>query len=217
MKTMMRMCLLAVCTLLSTSCQKKSGNIWDDNQTGAKYKHENNTTALWDTSKDGGPVEDDFIALNDEDLRNQFADAAAKAPSRELGEKGMPSADQFSTPRGELASIFAPVFFDTDQHTFSNKEFLRSIHKAAEYLKAHPKTYIIVEGHCDRRGPEAYNLALGTRRSSYVRTLLLKEGVKSDQVHTVSLGKEHPFALGNTPEAWAQNRRAHFRVHSEGE
>ena len=149
---------------------KKSGNIWDDNQTGAKYKHENNTTALWDVSKDGGPVEDDFIALNDEDLRNQFADAAAKVPSRELGEKGMPSADQFSTPRGELASIFAPVFFDTDQHTFSNKEFLSSIHKAAQYLKAHPKTYIIVEGHCDRRGPEAYNLALGTRRSSYVRS-----------------------------------------------
>ncbi|MGH2611828.1 MAG: OmpA family protein, partial [Rhabdochlamydiaceae bacterium] len=175
------------------------------------------TAALWNSSKDSGPVDEDFIPLNDDDLKNQFADAAIPAPSRELGERGMPSADQFEAPRGELASIFTPVFFNTDEHTFKNQEHLNAIHRAAAYLKAHPKTYVIVEGHCDERGPEAYNLALGTRRSSYVRSLLIKEGVKPDQIHTVSLGKEHPFALGHTPDAWAQNRRAHFRVHAQGE
>jgi len=217
MNKTMHMCLLALCTLLSTSCQKKSGNIWDDNQTGAKYKQDNTAAALWDSSKDGGPAEEAFIPLNDDDLRNQFADSAIHAPSRELGEKGMPSADQFEAPRGELASVFAPVFFDTDEHTVKNKEYLSALKRTAAYLKAHPKTYVIVEGHCDERGPEAYNLALGTRRSSFVRSLLIKEGVKADQIHTVSLGKEHPFSLGHTPDAWSQNRRAHFRVHTQGE
>jgi peptidoglycan-associated lipoprotein len=217
MKKTMHVCLLALCTLLSTSCQKKSGNIWDDNQTGAKYKQDNKTAALWDSSKEGGPADEDFIPLNDDDLKNQFADAAAPAPSRELGEKGMPSADQFEAPHGQLASIFTPLFFETDQYILKNKESLNVIHRVAAYLKAHPQTYVIVEGHCDERGPEAYNLALGTRRSSFVRTLLIKEGVKPDQIHTVSLGKEHPFALGHTPDAWSQNRRAHFRVHSQGE
>jgi peptidoglycan-associated lipoprotein len=203
--------------LISTSCQKKSGNIWDDNQTGAKYKKDNATAALWDSSKDGGPIDEEFIPLNDEDLRNQFADAASPAPSRELGERGMPSAEQFKAPQGQLASIFAPVFFNTDEHTLKDKEHLSALSRAAAYLKAHPKTYVIIEGHCDERGPEAYNLALGTRRSNFVRSQLIKAGVKPDQIHTVSLGKEHPFALGHNSEAWKQNRRAHFRVHTQGE
>ena len=206
---------LSVCALVMTGCQKSSGNIWDDNQTGAKYKHENNASALWDSSKNSlaGPVDEEFIPLNDEDLKNQFADAS----SRELGERGLPSADQFKTPQGELASLFAPVFFNTDEHVLKKDDHLSALHRAAIYLKSHPKTYVIVEGHCDERGPEAYNLALGTRRAHYIRSLFMKEGVKSDQIHTVSLGKEHPFATGHNPEAWAQNRRAHFRVHIQGE
>lgn len=210
-------CFLALCTLLMTGCQRKSGNIWDDNQTGAKYKNETNTAALWDSSKDGGPLDEEFLPLNDDDLRNQFADSTTPSVGRELGENGLPSADKFETPRGELASIFVPVFFNTDEHVFKNKECMNVIHRLASYLKAHPKTYVIAEGHCDERAPEAYNLSLGTRRANYVRSLLIKEGVKPDQIHTVSLGKEHPFALGHTPDAWAQNRRVHFRVHSQGE
>lgn len=217
MKTTIRMCLLPLCALLAVGCQKKSGNIWDDNQTGAKYK-QNNSSALWDTAQNGlaGPVDEEFLPLNDADLQSQFADARVEQPSRELGEAGMPSVDQFDAPKGALASIFAPIFFNTDEHITKKKEALEAIHRAAAYLKAHPKTYIIIEGYCDERGPEAYNLALGTRRANWVRSVLLKNGVKADQVHTVSLGKEHPFALGHTPEAWAQNRRAHFRVHTEG-
>ena len=136
MKTIMRVCTLALCTLLATGCQKKSGNIWDDNQTGAKYKNNNNNTSnLWDKSKDGlaGPADEDFIPLNDEDLKNQFADIAAQS-TRELGEKGMPSADQFETPKGSLASIFAPIFFETDQHVVTKKDHLEAIHRAAAYL-----------------------------------------------------------------------------------
>jgi peptidoglycan-associated lipoprotein len=206
---------LVLCTLLISGCQQKSGNIWEDNQTGAKYSHEQNTSLLWENN--GATSNSDaFIPLNESDLKSQFANASSYQSGRELGDMGMPTADQFETPKGELASIFFPVFFNTDEHILNNKEDLQIIYRAAAYLKAHPKVYVIIEGHCDERAPEAYNLALGTRRANYVRSIFLKNGVRADQIHTVSLGKEHPFALGHNPEAWKQNRRAHFRVHSEG-
>jgi peptidoglycan-associated lipoprotein len=211
-----RVCLWSLCAALATGCQKKSGNMWEDNQTGAKYSNKN-TSSLWDslTNKGDGmvaPVEEDFVALNEDDLKTQFADASVPQAKRELGERGVPSADQFDNPTGELASLFRPIFFNTDEHAVKTKEHLDAVRRMASYLKAHPNTYVIIEGYCDERGPEAYNLSLGSRRSNFVRSLLVKEGVSPDQLHTISYGKEKPFALGHDPDAWTQNRRAHFRV-----
>ncbi len=211
-----------LCALLATGCQNRSGNIWDDNQTvGDKYKSGNqNSSALWDNNSnkgDGlaGPVDEEFIPLNEDDLKTQFAERSVPQPSRGLGEGGIPSVEHFDNPKGELASIFKPVFFSTDEHTVKSKEYMESIRRIASYMKAHPSTYVIVEGYCDERGPEAYNLSLGTRRASSVRSLLVKEGVNPDQLHTISYGKEKPFDTGHNPDAWSQNRRAHFRVHDK--
>jgi len=214
--------ICAIPLLLSTGCQKKSGDLWEDNQTGARYSQKN-VSSLWGnqensgTDNDGfdGPSHETFIPLNDEDLKAQFSDGAVPQPSAELGERGIPSIDQFSLPSGELASILKPVFFNTDDHILSGKEYLTIIQRISTYLKAHPNTYLIVEGHCDERAGEAYNLALGSRRANYVRSLIIQQGVDPDQLHTISYGKEHPFAQGHNPDAWAQNRRAHFRVHQK--
>jgi len=210
---------ISIALLLAAGCQKRSGNIWEDNQTGAKYSHEN-AASLWGNSSSGendslaGPVQEDFVPLSNEDLKHQFADGAIPQPSKELGEAGMPSADQFSSPSGELASVFHPVFFNTDDHILRGKDYLETINRMAAYLKEHPNVAIIVEGHADERGPEAYNQALSARRANYVRTLLIKQGVHPDQLHTISYGKEKPFVQGHGPDVWAQNRRAHFRVHA---
>jgi len=200
---------LGFCALLIAGCQTKSGNVWEDNQ-----KSGNTSSLLWENSS--SQVGSSFLPLNDADLKNQFADLIAPPPGKELGDAGMPTVDQFEAPRGELASIFTPIFFNTDEHVLKNKADLHLVEKAASYLKSHPKMYVIIEGHCDERGPEAYNLALGTRRANHIRALLIKAGAKVEQIHTVSLGKEHPFALGHNADAWQQNRRAHFRVHTEG-
>lgn len=205
--------------LIMAGCQKSSGNIWEDNQTGAKYKHsQQNASALWGSSGSSqtaaaATVDEDFIPLNEEDLKGQFADAAVPQPSNSLGEGGVPMADVFKNPTGELAAIFHPVFFNTDEHTITSKDQIQTIKRVAAYLKAHPDVAVIIEGHCDARGAEQYNMALGAKRANYVRTLLTKEGVHPDQVHTISYGKERPFAFGNTAEAWKQNRRAHFKIH----
>ena len=217
-KNLIQIGFWSLCALIVTGCQSKSGNIWDNNQTGAKYKHEQNTSALWDSSRgDGlaGPMDEEFVPLNEEDLKTQFSEASVPRPRHDLGEGGIPSADQFDAPRGALASLFSPIFFETDQHSVKGREYMESIHQIAAHLKKHKNTYIIIEGYCDERGPEAYNLALGTRRANAVRALLIKEGVCPDQLHTISFGKEKPFATGHTPDAWAQNRRAHFRVHAQ--
>jgi peptidoglycan-associated lipoprotein len=211
----MKIIFLSLLAIIAAGCQKRSGNIWEDNQTGAKYKYsDQNSSALWEKSSHhgaglAGPVDEAFIPLSDDDLKNQFAEV-----SRELGEKGLPSADHFSDPKGKLATIFTPVFFNTNEHFFNKKEYLETIQRIGAFLKSSPKTYVIIEGYCDERGPEAFNMALGTRRANYVRILLLKQGVKPEQLHTISYGKERPFVVGHDPASWAQNRRAHFRVFS---
>ena len=72
-----------------------------------------------------------------------------------------------------------------------------------------------VEGHTDERGPEAYNLSLGTRRANSVRTLLIQKGVDLNQVHTISYGKERPDDNSHTPDAWSKNRRAEFKIYQK--
>jgi peptidoglycan-associated lipoprotein len=217
----LRVCFWSFCALLATGCQTKSGNIWDDNQTGAGYKYsEQNASALWNNNSnkgDGlaGPVDEDFVPLNEEDLKTQFANKSVPQPSHGLGEGNVPGIESFDDPKGPLASVFRPVFFNTDEYSVKSKEYLESIRRIASYMKAHPSTYVVIEGYCDERGPEAYNQALGSRRANHVRSLLVKEGVNPDQLHTISFGKEKPFSLGHDPDSWSQNRRAHFRVHDK--
>lgn len=81
-------------------------------------------------------------------------------------------------------------------------------------MRSHPNTYVFVEGHCDERGPEAYNLSLGAKRGNAVRNLLINEGVDPDHIFTISYGKERPLVFEHHEEAWAQNRRAEFKVYN---
>ena len=78
----------------------------------------------------------------------------------------------------------------------------------AEWLKANPRVLVVIEGRCDERGTEEYNLALGERRANAVKQYLISKGVAADRISTISYGKERPAVLGNNEAAWAQNRRA---------
>ena len=70
----------------------------------------------------------------------------------------------------------------------------------------------MVEGHCDERGTNEYNLALGDRRSRAVRDYLVALGIGSNRIETISYGEEKPVCAEKTEECWAKNRRAHFVV-----
>jgi peptidoglycan-associated lipoprotein len=221
-KQCVRIFLFSLTCLLMTGCKSKNnGNVWDDNQTAGNYK--GTAQNLWNKMTGNakeevsffGPSEEDFIALNDEDLKKtKFTDGAIPQPKADPGEKGsgVPGIESFKTPSGELASIFKSLHFNTDDHILRDKNSLSLIERAADYLKSHANLYVFIEGHCDERAPEAYNLALGSRRANYVRSLLVQKGVDPEHVHIISYGKERPIDLGHDQQAWAKNRRADFKV-----
>jgi peptidoglycan-associated lipoprotein len=80
----------------------------------------------------------------------------------------------------------------------------------AEYLKAHPLTALEIEGHCDERGTEEYNRALGERRALALREDLISLGLEPRRIDTTTYGKDRPVATGHDEAAWKQNRRGEF-------
>jgi peptidoglycan-associated lipoprotein len=82
--------------------------------------------------------------------------------------------------------------------------------KDAEFLKWHPEIDVTVEGHCDERGSEEYNLGLGDRRAEAAKKYMVSLGIADDRVRTTSYGKERPFCTEHDEPCWQQNRRAHL-------
>lgn len=161
-----------------------------------------------------GPVEDEFIPLNEEDLEMQFAERAIPQPKEVPGTPGssIPSLNQFKHAFAHLADIFQNVYFNTDDYVLRKPEYTNVIDRISAYMRKNPNTYVSVAGHCDERGSEAYNLALGTRRANYIRSLLVRRGINPNHVHSVSYGKEHPADLGHNQAAWSRNRRVEFKI-----
>ena len=83
---------------------------------------------------------------------------------------------------------------------------------SAKWLAANPNQILLIEGHCDERGTEAYNLALGDRRAKSAMNYLVAQGVKGDRVTIVSFGEERPICKENNEACWSQNRRGMFLV-----
>jgi peptidoglycan-associated lipoprotein len=98
------------------------------------------------------------------------------------------------------------VFFDFDKSDIK-PEGRTVLQRQADWLKKYPNVTVTVEGHCDERGTREYNLALGERRASAVKKMLVALGVATNRVSTISYGKERPAVVGSTEAAWAQNRR----------
>ncbi len=103
------------------------------------------------------------------------------------------------------------VYFEFDQSTLTAaaKDILTEV---GDILKRETRFSVLTEGHADERGTESYNMGLGTRRADAVVRFLINYGVSSGRLTKVSYGEEQPKAAGQTEEAYAQNRRAAFRV-----
>ncbi len=82
----------------------------------------------------------------------------------------------------------------------------------ADNLQGTPDADVLVEGHCDERGTNEYNMALGERRARSTRDFLVSYGIEPARLSTISYGEERPLDPGHDEGAWARNRRAHFIV-----
>lgn len=103
------------------------------------------------------------------------------------------------------------AFFGYDEAGLSD-EARAALTASANWLRENRQYNLLIEGHCDERGTEQYNLALGDRRAHIVREYLVTLGVDNSRIKTVSYGEERPFEQGHDESAWAQNRRGHLVV-----
>lgn len=160
---------------------------------------------------------DDFVAINDPEGQLQSRDGGARAPRETPGEAGssIPGIESFQDPatNSEWASVFIPIYFAYDSYLVKGQQNINVIHAISSYLRNHPNIYLFIEGHADERGPQAYNLALSSRRANAVRNMLVSEGISPDRLFTLAYGKERPVVLEHHEEAWSKNRRAEFKVY----
>jgi len=103
------------------------------------------------------------------------------------------------------------IHFDFDKYNI-RPDAAEILKKKAEWLKEHPNVHVLIEGHCDERGTEEYNLALGERRANSTKQFLIGLGVDASCISTISYGEERPIDPRHNEEAWAKNRRCHFVV-----
>ena len=103
------------------------------------------------------------------------------------------------------------VYFDYDKAELRG-DARAVLQENARILKENPDAKVTLEGHCDERGTEEYNLALGQRRAEVVKAYLADLGVSASSLSTISYGEEKPFAQGHDESAWSQNRLVHFLI-----
>lgn len=103
------------------------------------------------------------------------------------------------------------VYFAFDQYALT--ENTKSVLKEnADWLKKNPGVKVEIQGHCDERGTNNYNLGLGERRALATKKYLVALGIEEDRLFTISYGEEKPFCFNSTKECWQDNRRGHFLV-----
>ena len=124
------------------------------------------------------------------------------------------SLDRLRRGEGSATPTSSPlkdVFFAFDGYDLdpAAREILKG---NAKWLRANPSAIVQIEGHCDERGTNEYNLALGTRRAAASKDYVVQLGISTDRVSTISYGEEIPVCKESNEECWAQNRRGRFVI-----
>jgi peptidoglycan-associated lipoprotein len=135
--------------------------------------------------------------------------ACSNAPPAPAGGGGMPHAGGPGFAPGSQQDLAATagdrVFFAYDRSDIS-AEGQQILQRQAEWLKRFPQVSVTIEGHCDERGTREYNLALGERRATAVKNVLVALGIPAARIQTISYGKDRPIVVGSDEAGYAQNR-----------
>jgi peptidoglycan-associated lipoprotein len=154
--------------------------------------------------------EDEARRRAEEEARKREQERQAAIREEQLREDQLREESQRSQSAREMFENEDILFeFDSASLSVEAQEILRA--KAA-WLRENPRARVIIEGHCDERGTNEYNLALGDRRAFSAKAFLVDLGIDESRLTTISYGEEKPIASGSTEEAWAKNRRAHFVI-----
>ena len=130
---------------------------------------------------------------------------AAPAPSATAAPAARPVPSEFAANEN-----LRDVFFDFDKYDIRQSD-AKVLDTNATWLKTNDNL-VLIEGHCDERGTNEYNLALGERRAKATMNYLVGQGVQANRITIISYGKERPTCTEHSEACWAKNRRAHFLV-----
>lgn len=156
-----------------------------------------------------GCAKEEVVKKDEPVVEQQTVEAPAPAPV-EAPAPAPVVQEEVAAKASEVVQL-ETVYFDFDKSDL-RQDTRDILSKNAEALLRSADARIKIEGHCDERGSDEYNLALGDRRAKSVAQYLINLGVGADKISTISFGKEKPAVEGSNEAAWAKNRRAEFVV-----
>ena len=136
------------------------------------------------------------------------ADMSQQTEAKGVDEGSMKSE---KVPSHDHMAGMEKVYFDFDQFTLS-ADARKTLGDNAKYLQANSAVQVVIEGHCDERGSDEYNLALGESRALAAKNYLVSLGINAKRLSVISYGEEKPAVQGHNENAWAKNRRAEFKA-----
>ena len=154
--------------------------------------------------------EDEARRRAEEEARKREQERQASIREEELKEEQLRAEGvRFQSEREMFENDDILFEFDSASLSVDAQEILR---RKAEWLRENPRAQVNIEGHCDERGTNEYNLALGDRRAFSAKSFLVDLGIDDSRLTTVSYGEEQPIDSRSAENAWSQNRRAHFVI-----
>jgi peptidoglycan-associated lipoprotein len=136
--------------------------------------------------------------------------AASPAPATAAPATAAPATPPRPREFAENANL-RDVYFDFDKYDIRADD-AKTLDANASWLKSNANNLVLIEGHCDERGTNEYNLALGERRAKATMNYLVSQGIQANRITIISYGKERPVCSEKSEACWQKNRRAHFLV-----
>ena len=199
----MKKLVFLLCILLLTACATNKGNVkkpHDMQQPSSSVETSGTKITKWDKEKLKG--------LNKENIGEQSINEQ-KISEKMLKEKEYSESEEIKKEISKFSQT--DIHFDYDDFKIKAEDipYLESL---AQWLDNHPEYRLTIEGHCDERGSDLYNLALGEKRANSTKNFLVSLGVDASRVDCISYGEEKPLDPRHNEAAWAKNRRCHFDI-----
>lgn len=140
-------------------------------------------------------------------VEEEAPEEIAYAREEEIGERDLSPAEVAEVAK----TVFSDIHFDYDKYNI-RPDARPMLDQVASFMSENGDYNVVVEGHCDERGTNEYNLALGERRAKSTKNYLVSLGISSARVTTATFGEEKPLCMERTETCWQSNRRAHFVV-----
>jgi peptidoglycan-associated lipoprotein len=152
------------------------------------------------------------VVKEDETLAQKEPVAAATTPEPvPVAKDTVVKEEPVKDTSAEALKPFETIYFDFDSYVL-RQDARDALDKNFQWMKNNAAEKVRLEGHCDERGSDEYNLALGEKRARAAQNYLSTLGVSADRLSVISYGKEKPADPGHNEDAWAKNRRVEFVI-----